>query len=162
MSVTKADVETVTTLIWDLENERNDALARVKALEAEVAALRAVGHPRVSGWIDRERYSFRDDGTVLRVAEIGGDDVEAWATYVFASHSKYAWETADGKTLAEAKANLDAWGAAPAKATARYTVRAAADRLFDVYRDESVFVPDLLRDDAERVAKALNAQQEQK
>lgn len=227
MSVTKADVETVTTLIWDLENERNDALARVRALEAENAALKAssgvrlrtvdaadlragdvvmyrdlYGYTLVSpegdgwrvltttgaagklsadtiekalrqqdgyhierrraiatpeAWTDLPTYSYRRAGEELLVCEGG----TYWKSFLFGPQR--APPLRDASIRDEAKAILDdAVAPKAAKAAARYTVRASADRLFDVYRDESVFVPDLLRDDAERVAKALNAQQEQK
>lgn len=120
MSVTEqrsADaMEAVTSIIdWAraLDADRDAALARVKALEAENAALKAGA---ASGWIGRDQYAFRDDGKVLRVAERAGD---CWVTYVFAGKTddKYVDE---GETLAEAKANLDAWGAAPAKAKPRF------------------------------------------
>lgn len=88
---------------------KSELHAQVKALEADVAALKAA--PAVGGWVDRERYSFRDDGKVLRVAESDG------ATWVWGSPSD---GLRDATTLAEAKASLDAWRA-PAKVP--YTVK---------------------------------------
>lgn len=143
MSVTEqrsADaMEAVTSIIdWAraLDADRATAHARVKALEAENAALRekqaanaaAWGVAAPSGWVDRDRYSFRDDGKVLRVAE-WGDGGDGWGTHLFTGDINAIWDTEEGATLAEAKANLDAWGAAPAKAK-RYTARKGASSAY--------------------------------
>ena len=138
---------------FSAKHEQHEALfARVKALESENAALKTT--PPSEGWCDMPTYSYRRAGDVLLCVDYGGNNDGTWWTFMYGGDEGGTDD--NGATRKEAKAILDA-AVTTKKAEKRYTLADGASGLTNVLSYGVVFVTDLLLEDAERVAAAMNA-----